>query len=223
MPFVDHWGHTSCAALSGPLAPSDCTPHAPVRAHPLSYQRREPERDNPEAIDQGCRSQPDRCAGEAREYGWQAEGQVRDGVRNGEQLTALLGGRQARQRPEGSKGRGSEADTRNKGPRASHRKRVNQHAHQGQRRAGCQQDGPDIEDPTGRPGTQDERSQRSGPAQQGDDEPTHEVTAQAEQGNGHRRAEGEVQPTERPAGHHDGDDRVDVGTQTQRESEPWNE
>lgn len=192
---------------------------APVRAHPLSYQRGEPEGDNPEVIDQGCGSQPDRCAGEAREYGRQAEGQVR----NGEQLTALLGGGQARQCPEASKGRGSETDARDKGSRASHRKRVIQHAHQGQRRAGCQQDGPDIEDSTGRPGTQDERSQRSGPAQQGDDEPTHEVTAQAEQGTGHRRAEREVQPTERPAGHHDGDDRVDVGAQTQRDAEPWNE
>jgi hypothetical protein len=82
----------SCCALSGWLDPSDCTAHTPVRAHPLSYQRGEPEGDNPEPINQGCGSQPDRCAGEAREYGREDEGQVCDGVSDGEELTSLLGG-----------------------------------------------------------------------------------------------------------------------------------
>ena len=94
---------------------------------------------------------------------------------------------------------------------------------QRQRRARREQDGAGAQHPLGGPGPQGEGGHGPGPAQQRDDQAADEVVAQAEQAGRDRGSEGQVEAAERPAGHQDRDQGVDIGTQPGRDAEPGRE
>jgi hypothetical protein len=132
-------------------------------------------------------------------------------------------GGQPGQRAEAGEGRCAEPDARQDRPGASECDSVALHSGHRQRGADRQQDGAGAQHPLGRPGPQGEGGHGPGPAQQRDDEAADEVVAQAEEAGSDRRPEGKVEAAERPAGHQDRDEGVDVPAQPGRDAEPGGE